>query len=235
MKQATLTLAVLILILQATPLIAGEKLVLSTFESDPFVTTAVRIIQEAYKRSGIEAEIRHYPGERAVNMANHGKTDGEVFRVAGIDKQYKNLHMVPIAITGTEIVVFSKAVNFQVKGWDSLKPYKISFLKGFKMAEAKTQGMKVFPTGALEALFKVLDKGRVDIVIESRIGGLSFIKKYGFTGIKPLEPPLETVKVYHYLHKKHQYLVPRITKVLEEMDSKGILKEIKQNVINEFF
>ncbi len=232
MKQTTLIL--LILILQATPLSATEKLVLSTFESDPFVTTAERIVREAYKKISIELEIHHFPGERAINMANYGETDGELFRIAGIDKQYKNLLMIPISVTGTEIIVFSKTVNFPVKGWDSLKPYKISFLKGFKMAETNTQGMRVFPTGSLETLFKVLDRGRVDIVIESRIGGLPVIKKYGFTGIKPLEPPLETVKVYHYLHKKHQYLVPRITKVLEEMDNKGVLKQIKQNVINEF-
>lgn len=225
---------VLFALIPPPSLYAGETLVLSTFEPSPFVISAARIVQEAYGRIHIKVEIVHLPGKRAVSMANKGQVDGEVFRIEGIDKEYTNLLMVPVHVTRTETMVFTKNVTFPVKGWESLRPYRIAFLLGFLMAEKNTEGMDVFRSSTQAHPFKMLNYGRVQVVIDSRIGGMALIKRAGLTGIRPLEPPLNTIKVYHYLHKKHEKLLPEITKSLKEMHEQGIPQKIRHEVIDEF-
>lgn len=221
-------------LLPTPPLYAGEKLVLSTFEADPFVISAGRIVREAYRRIAIGVEIVNLPGKRALSTANKGRVDGEVFRIKGIDKEYKNLLMVPVHVTQTETMVFTRNVKFPVKGWESLRPYSIGFVLGFLMAEKNTRGMEVFRSSTQAHVFKMLNFERTQVVIDSRMGGLAMIKQAGLTGIKPLEPPLNSVKVYHYLHKKHKKLLPEITIVLKEMHEQGIPQKIRLEVIDEF-
>ncbi len=234
MKRTLFILSVFMLLLSFTSLHAQEKVVLSTFsEPDPFILTAINILREAYKRLDIEVEITHLPGERAINMANRGEVDGEVFRVAGIHEKYTNLLMVPVPVVETDTMAFTKGVTFAVNGWESLQPYTIGFVRGFKMAEDNTQGMNVEPVTTVRQNFLKLNDERIDVVIESRLGGLAMLKELKLTGVAPLEPPINSIQVYHYLHKKHQQLLPKITKVLQDMEQKGIVQKIRQEVIDE--
>ena len=41
-----------------------------------------------------------------------------------------------------------------------------------------------------------------------------------------IEPPLSTTLLYHYVHKSNQDLVPKLTKVLEEMERNGTIEKI---------
>jgi len=98
-------------------------------DPDPAAIIAERILREAYRRIGRELEVKAMPGERSLLSANSGDTDGELYRRAGIDKAYPNLLMVPVALQQYEIVVFSKLRQFDVRGWESLRPYKLGFVK----------------------------------------------------------------------------------------------------------
>jgi hypothetical protein len=44
-----------------------------------------------------------------------------------------------------------------------------------------------------------------------------------------MKKPLAKLSLYHYLHKKHQYLVPIIDKEIKRLKSKGELKRIILN------
>ncbi len=164
-------------------------------------------------------------------MSNEGKVDGELFRNKIIQKKYLNLVIIPVPIAKPEIVVFTKNLEFQVRGWESLSPYTIGVQIGSKLFEENTKGMRVSPTRNLKQAFGMLNKGSVDIVVQTRMNGLDVIKKLNLRGIKVLEPPLVYDAVYHFLHKKHQSLVPSITNVLENMEKNGRLTAIRGEVI----
>ena len=61
------------------------------------------------------------------------------------------------------------------------------------------------------------------------------IRKLGLTDIRVVEPPLETVQFYHYLHKKNRSLIPGIDAVLRSMQASGRVAEIKTDFINETY
>ncbi len=131
-----------------------------------------------------------------------------------------------------EGVVLTKITAFPVTGWDSLKPYNIVIRLGIKYAEKGTKGMKVHTVSENEHLFIALDYGRCDVAVSSRLIGLEYIQKLQFSEIKILEPPLVKMELFHFLHKKHEKLIPEITKVLKEMQAKGRIREIRRQHID---
>ncbi|MDM8556599.1 transporter substrate-binding domain-containing protein [Desulfococcaceae bacterium HSG7] len=191
-------------------------------------------MQAAYKKIGIEAVIQHYPPARGIQLANEGNTDGELYRSFRINGKFSNLVMVPVPITHTEVVAFVKNIQFPVKGWDSLKPYRIGVERGFKLAEARTEGMKT-QSAKVEQTFQMLDAGRVDVVVSTRLGGSGHVKNLKLKGIKILTPPLEKDMIHHFLHKKHQKIIPELTATLENMKKTGEIDTIKNQVEKTLF
>ena len=190
---------------------------------------------EAYRRIGIEIKTSALPGERALLIADHAKTDGDINRVAGIEKNYPNLMMIPVAVMSFDAVVIVKKVKFTVDGWESLKPYVIGIRRGTKFAEIGTQGMRVESVTQYRELLKMLDKGHVDLVVLARPSIKGVFKQMQLEGdgklleeMSVLEPPIAHFETYHYLHKKHAALVPKITNALKAMASEGRIRAIQE-------
>ncbi len=199
--------------------------------NDQIAEISSKVLHDAYRLIGIQIRNRTLPAERALLTSNRGKVDGEVNRVKGIERSYSNLIRVPVEINMLEGVVFTKDISFSVEGWGSLKPYKIGIRIGTKFAERSTKGMNVDMVTQNVQLFRKLNRGRYDIIVTSRLDGLYLLKKLQLKGIHVLEPPLVTLKLYHYLHKKHTSIIPDITKVLQEMEASGRIQEIRKQEI----
>ena len=213
---------------------AQEKFVLTTLEPSPLAELCENVMRTAYERIGIEIEIQHLPGERALDMANNGEVDGELFRNATISQSYPNLIQIPVAIAHPEIMVFTKNLTFPVEGWESLRPYKISIQRGHKTAETKTEGMDVFPGNTVEQEFFMVERGRVDVAIHTRMIGLAMLKQLNLPDIHVLGPPLLVSNVYHYVHQKHAAVVPQLTTVLQGMEEEGLLETFKEDIIKQY-
>ncbi len=122
----------LVNIMAVSSVCAKEKLVFSTFENSGLTLLQEPILREVYKQMGIEIEIRQYPAERALRTADEGKVDGEVARLAMVQETYRNLIMIPVPLHHLKNVAFAKDVRFPVQGYESLKPYKVVTLRGYK-------------------------------------------------------------------------------------------------------
>ena len=85
----------------------------------------------------------------------------------------------------------------------------------------------------------MLDKDRVDVIISPRVVGLFQLNKLALTNIHAIDPPIVRLNQYHYLHKRHAILAPRLETVLKEMKESGeieairsrFVKELKQSII----
>lgn len=203
-------------------------------EEDPATLIAERVMREAYLRLGIALEVEAMSGERSLISANSGETDGELYRKIDVDKVYTNLVRIPVALQTYEVVVFTKGESFKVEGWDSLRPYKIGFVKGIKIIEEKTIGLHAESVATMHQAFTKLDRGRTDLVIANRITGLASVRAHQFHGVKVLLPPLASFPVFHYVNRKHEALVPRLTQTLKGMEQDRTLKRIKEDVLANF-
>ncbi len=199
--------------------------------SDPATIIAAKEVVEAYRRLNLNVEIKELPGDRSLQSANLGETDGELYRRAELEAQYSNLIMVPVPLMNYEIVVFSHKVNFPVKDWESLRPYNVGFVKSIKAIEDNTRGMKIEVAPALRNAFLKMMVGRSDVVVCNRLSGLGMIKELGLTDVKLLSPALSIFPVYHYIHKKHAELLVKLTRELRQMQEDKTFENMQKTVI----
>jgi polar amino acid transport system substrate-binding protein len=198
--------------------------------ADPAGDVAEKIMLEAYRRMGIALTVHRQPGERSLVSANSGEMDGELYRKVGMELVYPNLVIVPVPLQTYEIVVFSLGTRFTIAGWDSLRPYSLGFVRGVKIIEQNTTGMRIFPVQTIDQAFQMLSLGRIDVVIGNRRSALAAIKAMKLDGVQMLEPALAAFPVYHYLNKKNAALVPRLGNVLQQMRNEKLIEKIQNSV-----
>ena len=214
-----------------SPTVMGKQLELVTIQGSGIAEITSLILRQAYKQIGIGLTITYLPAQRALIESNEGIVDGEVHRILGIEKKYPNLIRIPVSIWHMKGVVFTKNVTFEVKGWQSLEPYRIGTLRGVKFVENNTQGMNRLRVRDYTQLFLMLADNRLDIVVLAQLSGLKALKATKAEGIRILSPPLTVLKLYHYLHRKNLHLIPEITKALKEMEQQGKIRAIWQQYL----
>lgn len=216
---------------------AKQTLLLGTSYYEPITTPAKNgvldlVYQELGRRLNIVIEVdNHESGERVLLNANSGITDGDVGRIAGLEKRYPDLIGIHVPVYHYEMVVVSKDSHFKVAGKESIMPYNIGVLRGWKILENIASGAKtVTNLETAEQAFTMLDQGRIDIALFEKSQAMVVRKKMGLKEIKILKPNLLEGDWYLYLNKKHQAWVPVITAELLKMQKDGTIKRITEKV-----
>ncbi|CAM3863611.1 substrate-binding periplasmic protein [Roseateles saccharophilus] len=220
-----------------SPVVFEPSIRISTLalESDPTSQLAAKVMLEAYRRMGMEADIVSMPGERSLVSANAGETDAELYRKAGMEKTYPNLVMVPVPVASYEVVAFVPSHSvLSVNGWASLQALRMAFVKGIKVIEENTGGMQVVPVASLQQAFGMLDRGRVDVVLANRISGLATLRSMKLTGIEPRPQPLASFPVFHYVNVSRQALLPKLSQVLQDMTRERWIQHAQDEIISRY-
>lgn len=216
---------------------AAETLVLNTADVFPGSTPegtgyADLILREAAARMGFSLETVHLTSERALTNANDGIEDGNYARVAGLERLYPNLIRVPEKIMEFDFVGFAKDPTLKISGWQSLTPYHVGIVTGWKILEANVVGTRsLTKVGTPEALFEILALGRVDLVVFDRSQGVAVLAGRHLAGIWPLESPLARQEMFVYLNRRHAALVPRMAEVLRGMKRDGTFEGLVRSVV----
>lgn len=218
----------------------GEKtLSLNTFAGPPLSNERQTgfydlIIREGFKRIGIKINISHLPAERSLKNANSGIDDGDFVRISGLSRIYPNLLQVPEKITDFEFVVFTKNKTVAVKNWQSLYPYNVAIVRGWKILEENLASAVLFRVKNQNLLFNMLNKSRTDFVVYSKFEGLWIIKKKKYQEIRALSPPLAVREMFLYLHKKHKNLVHPLSETFKQMKRDGSFDEIAEKSLKPY-
>ncbi len=207
---------------------ADQRLVLSTGVLAPYTTPERQgfldlLVPAIFRELGREAELLIYPTatERGVLNANEGVDDGLAMRVAGLEQQYPNLIRVPEPIIINEFVALSTRHRFATTGWDSLQPYAVGYILGWKVFEQNVPRARDRTlVRDADQLFTLLARERADVVLYERWQALAKTRALGLP-VQVLEPPLARTPMYIYLHKRHAELVPRVAQALGKLKQNG--------------
>lgn len=233
MKTARIPVVVCFLVALCSISQAQTPLRIARIENIPDQWVGGEILKVVYGRLNIPIELVDMPAKRALLDSSSGRLDGEVHRNIHVQEQYPSLILLRPAINYIEPSVFSKNLHFAVKGWDSIKDYSIGIVRGVGTSEDGTMGMKrVLAVTTMEQLMQLLDAERVDVAVSDSFSGLAVIMELGLgERIRVLAPPLQKTDIYHFLHEKHRDLIPRVERVLREMQANGELESLRrQNV-----
>ena len=187
-------------------------------------------IRQIYKTIGIDTHFLHYPAERSLRLSNSGQLDGEVIRIKGLERKYPNLRMIPTPIHKLEVLALSVDLDVEITDWQDLSPYKIGILTGIKYSEKKTKNMEVHRVTHIEQLLKMLAKNRLDIVLCMRIPCLKSLIELKLDNIKVIGS-FDSVPLFHYIHRKHEAIIPLVDAEIIKFKNKGVLAAIKKKSI----
>lgn len=218
----------LLSVLSAAGIAAEEPLIINTSYSPPYSTPDEDgildlITKEAFAPLGIAVSIRMLPAERALVDANIGVSDGDMGRVEGMEQMYPDLVIVhePI-IESRDFVAFSLHHRFTTEDWASLAPYHVGIVKGWKIFEANIpETRSLIKAESTETLFRLLKNNRIDVALNARLDGMVAATELGMSDVGIMEPPLARMKLYLYLHTKHDGLVPKVEANLAQMKADG--------------
>ncbi len=221
------------------PAAYAESLVLNTANTYPRTAPDGSgfqdlIIKEAFRRIGVAVRIVQLPSERSLLNADAGIDDGVFVRVEGLSSRYPHLQMVPESISAFEFAVFTRNPRLAVRDWQSLKPYHVGIITGWKILEAKIVGTRsLVMANNDESLFQLLLSDRVDLVVFDRVQGRAYLQKRNIRSVRILTPLLAKKDMFLYLHERHRGLIPPLTKALREMKADGSYQKLIDSVIVE--
>jgi ABC-type amino acid transport substrate-binding protein len=159
---------------------------------------------------------------------NEGTADVETLRIEGIEKIYANLVPGTVSIGATYVHAYAIRKDISVKnGIKDLAAYRIGVLRGTKITEEITEGLKRELINDQESMVKMLEAGRLDVIVSTASTFDPLLKKTGKEKlIIRLEPPLAARKVLHFVNKKYAYLLPRIDSEMKLMIKDGTVDKI---------
>lgn len=215
---------------------AAHTLTFNTGHELPVSAVLNSVFAEACRRFDYRCTVNAYPSQRALVLSNT-EGDGEAARVKNIRsiaaKDTSNLILVPQSSVTMELAVFTKGLALEIDGWESLEGYRNSGRLGAKIIEKNLPADSLFLTDN-DQLFRMLDSGRVDTVIEWKCVGLKTIKDLNLTGITVMSTPLQVSDFYPFLHVKHKELVPTLADAIASMKADGTYEAIRQDVMTHY-
>ena len=181
---------------------------------------------EAFRRVGVELRLIKLPAERGLINANEGSEDGDLVRIAGLEKLYPNLIRVPEKLVDWEFAAFSKDKTIP-STWSALQQYDVGLIKGWKIYEKAFAGSQRVSTADDPAqLFQLLKINRIEVALYERRLGLALMKQQGLKDMHPLAPPLDTREMFIYLHRRHAPLAPKLAEALRAMKREGVYQRV---------
>lgn len=230
--KSLLALGVLGGLFAIAPAYAMETITLNTGIRDPFTTKdkdgfVDRVIKEVFHRIGVEADVIVYQNSaKSLENANVGIDDGVALRIEGLEKKFPNLMRVPEKLMDNDFVAYSTKVPYATDNWASMDGFKIAHVNGWQIFQNNLAGHKATSkTKNAQQMFDLLTANEVDFILYERWQGLWRAQQLGVP-IQASEPPLASMKMFMYLHKKHAHLVEGAAAALADMKKDGTYGKI---------
>lgn len=191
-----------------------------------------RVVGEVFRRIGHAAVVVRQPSSaRALINSNGGLDDGEALRVAGLEAQYPNLVRIEEKILDNDFVAYSREISLPLTGPETLKPYQIAYIGGWKVFDARfAEGYSVTLAQDADQLFTLLENGRTDVVLFERWQGDHLLARRGIVA-RRLSPPIVSSEMFMYLHRKHADLVQPAARALRAMKADGTYRRLLQETL----
>lgn len=188
------------------------------------------ILPQVYKKLGIDITITPLPGKRAQYQATSGLSDGEIMRIYSYGEENPTTYRIPTPYYHLETMAFiKKGSDIKILAKEDLSKYSIVKIRGVKHTNNITKGfLNVTDVNSTEQAMRLVARGMVDVALTNTIDGLMTLKKFKIDNVAPINKPLATLDLFHYVHKSHKNLIPIVDKKLKEMITSGELALITQ-------
>lgn len=98
-------------------------------------------------------------------------------------------------------------------------------MRGVKHAEDAVRDiLKVTELNSTQQILQFVARGRTDLALTNYSDGAMNLKALGLDKVTPVRPALQTLNLYHYIHKDHAQLVSEIDRTIRDVKDSGELQ-----------
>jgi len=172
-------------------------------------------IVHSYNLIGFKVVFTKILTVRARNMVNAGQLDSIMVAEKEIEQNYQNLLRVPVLLAKGTIMLYCVE---QVVCHDSalnVSENVIGVVKGNNISSSLMNNKKAssYAIKSEENLLNMLIKGRLDYVLITEVEAFGNLAGKNDENINKIE--IYQSEGYHYIHKKHAELLPKLTAAMQ--------------------
>jgi len=191
-----------------------------------------RLVEEICARNRIAVAHNTPPAERSLINVNQGIDDGDGPRIGGLSAVYPNLVFVPEPFGEFVFGAFARDPNTRIDGWASLADLNVAYVHGWKIFDDHVKEAKsITRVKNLDLLFGLLNAGRTDAVLATKMAGYATIGKLGLQGIRFVESPLAVKPTFLYLHQRHADLAVTLGNTLKAIKADGTYQRLYEEIV----
>lgn len=187
-----------------------------------------RFLHRAFAAIGRRVRVQWLPGQRALINADNGIDDGDAMRIAGLGQRYASVasHLVevPAKLCDMVFVAFARDPSVRVTGWLSLDRYSLALVRGYKYLETHTDSRNRVEVDDAAQLFRLLERGRTDVVLIDEATGLGTLRALKLTDIHVVGRPLVVMPGYLYLNQRYRALAAPLAAAIDRLNAKAPLQ-----------
>lgn len=217
---------------------AAERFTLSSGMREPWTNAEQTgftnlLLAEMFTSTGIVGQVVFNPAAaRALALANDGTDDGLAARIAGLELEYPNLIRVPEPIFFNDFVAASAAdAPVKIRSWDDLATFSVAYILGWQIFDHNVPQVRelALPKDSAQ-LLSMIRAGRAEVILHERWQVLWHAREMGVP-LRIHEPPLASVPMYLYLHKRHAGLIDTFDHALKAMKADGRHARLRERVL----
>ncbi|MBD1583556.1 hypothetical protein [Pseudoalteromonas sp. S16_S37] len=183
-----------------------------------------------YKPLSITPELIFLPSKRGLNLLNEGEIDADAGRIDSAMSHYENVIQIPYPLSTIRLFIYC------------MKPQDCSLqegsehliIKGTLITEQFCKKRQLYCNIVANdvSAFSALQKGYAPTLIANDRFSVGTLCASQIEQIyaKPITGQL---KAYHYVHKKHADLVPKLTQSITALMSENVLQNSFQSLTDE--
>lgn len=198
---------------------------------------ALDIFQRISEQAQLNITVSPLPAKRAEHSVFNDIKDGEILRIFEYGKNNPKVIRVPTPYYKLRTAVFfNKNKPLQITQASELAQYRVGVVRGVKHTQVITRGLNnVIQSNTTEQLFSLLNSGRIDIALTSKIDGLMTLNQQNLHSISHQEQSLATLNLYIYVNHRYPQMVNQLEQAIVELTRNGQLQahtqQSEQNIL----
>ncbi len=190
----------------------------------PQARYVIELLTQAYREIGYEINIIEFSHQKALEAANQGFLDGQLGRINDVKEDYPNLLKVDFPLFDFNLILLK---NCQICRYPKMNSLAIQSSYPAAQSYIEQHHFKgdVIKVRNITAQLNLLTQKRVEGAI--LLDFMLLTKHPNFNQQAFHKELLMPMQSYHFVHKRHKELIPKLTAVLKTLEQNGTIKLLK--------
>lgn len=215
---------IILLLCIISPLAFSKQLTFNRPADTPQARYVIDLLTQAYTSLGYTLNIIDFEHQQALEAANNGLLDGQLGRISNIANDYSNLVKVDFPLFEFDLILLK---NTSIR--DVNKPSSIAVQSGYPAPlnyfNQHPYNGQVIKVKNVTAQLNLLVQQKVDAII--LLDFLLCTKHPHFNQAGYKKEVLQTLQSFHFLHKRHIKLQPKLKAQLITLQENGTVAFLK--------